>query len=196
MDQADNRRASFRIEDRVLLEWQELRGNAVTPETLIEIFHKGPYSELQNRLMELKRGYQECHTRLAMQDPLTAEALSWVDERVDVLSELIFSLIRHTEQNSKLRETVVSLSNEGMGFVTTEPLQRDILLALHVVLLPEQVSLFMKVNVTRCDERPSNSGDPSYLVGFRFLDPEPHYEKLLARHLLNHQIKDSSRSAH
>jgi len=187
---ATNRRAGFRINDRVLLEWRVLADPHFSAEAISGLFHPAPYQSLRLRLSDAEKGFQDCQNRLAKKDPVCVEALSWLDSRINTLSDLMFTLIQHTGEDSDLTETEVSLSTEGIGFISETALRPGAWIALRLVLLPQQESVTIKATITRCEPLSDRNG---YLTGVQFVELDSQTERLLARHLLQQQIKQTSR---
>ena len=177
LTQDAERREYYRIEDRVAVQ--------ITPLTAEQIAaQQSPHedSTLFNLLGDLGLlDYEAQHLlrQIDDQDRTLAAFLRALTKRVDLIAEAMAQQL--CREFGSLQ--TVTLSEGGISFAHGQALERDSVLAIRLLLMPQALGLSLKGRVVHC--RPLDNGQ--HEIGARFEALTDAQRQLLARHILQKQ---------
>lgn len=182
------RRDYFRIDDRVLLEYRVVSRQAVTEHPAAQYFAPSHTFDLMRelRLLELEQSLP----RSSADYPREAESsLRLLHRKIDLVAT---TLVAMAQDRPQVEPLPVILSEGGIAFPLSEPLQPGTLIALQLQLLPEWLGLRLYGEVVHDEplaEAPWMSQRAGPHAAVRFLNLRETDRQLLARHILKSQIQ-------
>ncbi|MDH0335905.1 MULTISPECIES: PilZ domain-containing protein [Pseudomonadaceae] len=176
---ADDRREYYRIEDTIALEFMPLSSaQAQAGEALQD---PSPLFNLLSDLHLMDFESQHLLRHIAERDRTLASYLKVINKRIDLLGQAVAqSLMRDIGPPRQ-----VTLSEGGVGFVTAQPFDQGTHLAIKMVLMPQALGLLLRAVVIHCKPRE----DGQYELGTEFEALTDAQRQLLARHILQKQAQ-------
>lgn len=178
-DVPDDKRDFFRIQDTLVLEYQQVPG----PDADAGFAERSPLFELLSDLHRLDYESQHLLRQIAERDRALANYLKVINKRIDLIGKAV-SLQLGDEFGSPRQ---VTLSEGGMAFDNSEAIEPGTWLSLRMVLQPTPLGLVVTGCVTRCEPLGDSAGW-NIAVSFDGLDDQQ--RQLLARHILQKQAQD------
>ena len=176
-DSIEDKRDFYRIEDQLALDYRIIGG----PD-LAEAQFGSPQFQMLSELQVLEQESQHLLRQIGERDRSLGGYLKIMNKRIELIARTLVNQAADTP-TSKLS---VTLSEGGMSFTASEPLEPESWLALRLVLQPTPLGLVVPARVLRCD--PAQEAGWTVGVSFEALsDPE---RQLLARHILQKQAQE------
>lgn len=183
------RRLYFRIDDYVDIEYltvdEQTRQRAPAE-------HLFPGSGALKTYAELKRIDSEA-TQLFYQikdkDRQIADYLYLLNRKIDLLGQELISEPRRHRSASSQNDQRVSISEGGVAFTHTRPIETGQLLALNLTFLPTYVGLALYAHVTRCE--PVHTG--LYEIAAEFESLSETQQQLLSQQIMRVQLAEKRR---
>lgn len=177
-DSNEDKRDFYRIEDQLALDYRVIDGPA-----LADAQFGSPQFQMLSELQVLEQESQHLLRQLGERDRSLGAYLKIMNKRIELIARTLVSQAADTPT----QKLPVTLSEGGMSFAATEPLEPEVWLALRVVLMPTPLGLVIPARVLRCDPG-QDSGSWTIGVSFEALsDPE---RQLLAKHILQKQAQE------
>jgi hypothetical protein len=187
---ARDQRRSFRIDDEVLLQYEEIDSDGVTPTDQRSARLGSPAFVVCSRLAEQRRQLQVCLREVQQAVPPVAKYLRLLDDKVDTLASIL--VLKEIDELSGSKQQV-KLSATGMVFHTKSELPEQTMLVIQMVLLPSFTGVITEAQVIRStrfvSERPRR-----FLTTVEFVKMRESTRDLIAKHILDRQ-KDRARLA-
>lgn len=177
-DSIQDKRDFYRIEDQLAVDYRVIEG----PD-LSDAQFGSPQFQMLSELQVLEQESQHLLRQIGERDRSLAAYLKIVNKRIELVARTLVTQAADTPTDKLL----VTLSEGGMSFTATEPLEPETWLALRLVLMPSPLGLVIPARVLRCDCAEA-AGSWTIGVSFEALsDPE---RQLLARHILQKQAQE------
>ena len=182
----EDRREYFRVEDRVLLRYRRIARDATSAQgSAEELFDDGEVFWLMRELRSVDAEHHSRLRGLADNNRELGLYLKALNRKIELIAAALsaFDRARHG-----IPEQTVTLSEAGLDFTTSEPLQVGEALAIQLVLLPEYLAVALWAEVVSFD---ADNGR----VGVNFVRQRETDRQILARHALQVQIASRRQSA-
>lgn len=180
MDEHDERRTTFRIDDHIYLDWQRLEGAEASG-------WRHDISGFCDGLMRLREVTVQSNHILAgirKQHSEIGHYLALLDKKVDILSQLVAEM---ELGDQVLPNHHVNIGANGFAFHHTEALAVDTLLRLKLVLFPSHLCLQLRGRVVHCEVANDLHEEGAYRLGIEFEAISEAEHEALIRHLLERQ---------
>jgi PilZ domain len=175
------RREHFRIRDKVLLRYRVLAEEAVEEERREVLMHASRTETLAAGLRGIDRRLSTLMLNIRRRDAAVGEALDLLDHKLALIARLIAVDVQRPQADNYADHclTAVSISGGGMAFSAPSPLQKDLQLALSVVLVPIEHAMRMIGRVIDC-----KSDQNGHLIAVAFTALREDDREQLIAHLL------------
>ncbi len=178
MNEPENRREFFRVQDSVALQYETVSG---------KLSGEDPHALLPDdfrTLRELQRIAQESRQLLRQigdQDRMLAEYLRMQEARFDILTR---AFAGSTPELEYMPRRMVTLSEGGIEFDDNRALPPDQVILLRLLLFPEQTPLALYGRVVHVE---SGESPGHYRLGVEFIRMTDEDKQVLARHAMHLQ---------
>jgi hypothetical protein len=173
----NDRREYYRIEDTIALEFTPLRGAQATAGD--ELHDSSPLFNLLSDLHLLEYESQHLLRHIAEKDRSLANYLKVINKRVDLLGQAVAqNLLRDIGAPRQ-----VTLSEGGISFINHQALAQGEHLALKLVLMPQALGLLLRGQVVHSQAL----AEQQFEIGVEFEALTETQRQLLARHILQRQ---------
>lgn len=173
----NDRREYYRIEDTIALEFTPLHGAQATAGD--ELHDSSPLFSLLSDLHLLEYESQHLLRHIAEKDRSLANYLKVINKRVDLLGQAVAqSLLRDIGAPRQ-----VTLSEGGISFINHQGLAQGEHLALKLVLMPQALGLLLRGLVVHSQPL----AEQQFEIGVEFEALTETQRQLLARHILQRQ---------
>ena len=174
---ADDRREYYRIEDTIALDFSLLsRAEAHASDPLHD---NSPLFNLLSELHLMDFESQHLLRHISERDRTLANYLKVMNKRIDLLGQAVAqSLLRDIGAPRK-----VSISEGGISFNHGQAIPSGSHLAIKMVLMPQALGLLLRAKVVHCQARQ----DGQFEIGTEFEALTDAQRQLLARHILQKQ---------
>ncbi|MCF6781871.1 PilZ domain-containing protein [Stutzerimonas stutzeri] len=177
IEDTEDRREYYRIEDMIALEILPLEGQGVragdSPSRLFDLL--GELHQMDFEAQYLLRQISE-------QNRTLANYLKVQNRRIDLLGQALAQGL--VKDIGPTRE--VGLSEGGLNFIHDQPLALDSIWTLKIVLMPQGLGMMLKARVVSCVAR----DDGQFAVSTAFEALTDAQRQLLARHILQKQAME------
>lgn len=184
LDDADDRRRFFRIDDSIHLRYQKV-----------------PDEDINQRLARLERGLDSNFTVVSTLAAITqkmagvmhrieprradiASYLKSLDEKIDVLGRAF--LMQDADFDDHPAHAV-NLSATGMAFHTAERVDPGVMLELKIILMPSYTGILTYAEVMACDEIGDETNSLLYTLRVNFSHIRGDDMDVLIRHVVKRQ---------
>ncbi|MDX1368973.1 PilZ domain-containing protein [Pseudomonas sp.] len=173
----DDRREYYRIDDTIALEFTPLSGaDALASD---ELHDSSPLFNLLSELHLLDFESQHLLRHISERDRTLANYLKVINKRIDLLGQAVAqSLLRDIGTPRR-----VCLSEGGVSFISSQNLAIDSHLAIKIVLMPQALGLLLRAKVIHCQALT----EQQFEIGTEFEALTDAQRQLLARHILQRQ---------
>lgn len=178
-----NLRKTFRIIVSAQVEYHSLANNE---QPLSSLFDMDEVYALQEIIDNANESIQGGLAKLTRTDPLVAELLTNFNDKLDALSHHIQVVCQQPGKSENLSAFDISLSTEGLSFMSAHRIEKGSILAMHLIL-PIQMHILCYGEVLRCVEI-----NDKWEVALGYKDLEKNSERRLSRYILEHQINQKS----
>ena len=188
--EANNRRRFCRIDDEVILQYQELsdrggRGRRNPRE-------QGATAFLAcSRLAEYRQQMGPAFRKVRDESPATANLLSLLDKKIDLVAS--FLLLEDIDSISDALRSRVQLSASGIVFRTNREYRNNTLFLLRFILLPTFVGIITEGRVVRSTRFLREVDGCLYATTVEFLNMKESTRDLIAKHVMEHQTEHMRR---
>jgi hypothetical protein len=182
-----NQRGAFRIDDEVLLQYEEVASAQVPRDSPAPIRGSAAFLFCA-RLAENRRRLHSSLRDVQRESSSIVRHLRLLDERIEILANALLVTEMETMDTSRQR---VELSATGIAFHTERQLSERSLLVLRLVLLPSFTGVISNGRVVR-STRFIGSGQHRFLTTLEFVNMRESTRDLIAKHILERQ-KDKVR---
>ncbi|MDP2243650.1 PilZ domain-containing protein [Pseudomonas sp.] len=173
----DDRREYYRIDDTIALEFTPLSGTEALASD--ELRDSSPLFNLLSELHLLDFESQHLLRHISERDRSLANYLKVINKRIDLLGQAVAqSLLRDIGTPRR-----VCLSEGGVSFSSSQNLAIDTHLAIKIVLMPQALGLLLRAKVIHCQAL----ADQQFEIGTEFEALTDAQRQLLARHILQRQ---------
>jgi len=182
-DTQQDRRNYFRIAAEVLL-WVKPVPPGQADYSLDRILPQDPSSELYQQLQALEHEQSQLLRAIADKDRTIANYLSGTNKKIDLLALMVMASEQQRENAHKHK---VTLSEGGIDFFHTQPLESGSRLAIRLTLLPSYLSISVFGQVLSCTPHSNGRG---YKVSAEFHALPELKRQALARYVIQRQAAE------
>ncbi|WP_172151177.1 PilZ domain-containing protein [Pseudomonas tumuqii] len=173
----DDRREYYRIDDTIALEFTPLSG--AEAQASDELHDSSPLFNLLSELHLLDFESQHLLRHISERDRTLANYLKVINKRIDLLGQAVAqSLLRDIGTPRR-----VCLSEGGVSFTSSQNLAIGSHLAIKIVLMPQALGLLLRAKVIHCQALT----EQQFEIGTEFEALTDAQRQLLARHILQRQ---------
>ncbi|WP_372866446.1 PilZ domain-containing protein [Pseudomonas sp.] len=173
----DDRREYYRIDDTIALEFTPLSGAEALASD--ELHDSSPLFNLLSELHLLDFESQHLLRHISERDRTLANYLKVINKRIDLLGQAVAqSLLRDIGTPRQ-----VCLSEGGVSFSSSQNLTIGSHLAIKIVLMPQALGLLLRAKVIHCQML----AEQQFEIGTEFEALTDAQRQLLARHILQRQ---------
>jgi hypothetical protein len=173
----DDRREYYRIDDTIALEFTPLSGAEALASD--ELHDNSPLFNLLSELHLLDFESQHLLRHISERDRTLANYLKVINKRIDLLGQAVAqSLLRDIGTPRR-----VCLSEGGVSFNSSQSLVIGTHLAIKIVLMPQALGLLLRAKVIHCQAL----DEQQFEIGTEFEALTDAQRQLLARHIFQRQ---------
>lgn len=177
------RRQFYRIDHPVIIEHQCISDAEIQQSGRPDQFEVSPFFLLQAQLRDLEAESNHCLHRLGEQSPAAEACFRVLNRKIDLIANTLSTDTFSLEQGEP---QYINLSEGGLNFTRTAPLEAGQALALKLVFTESRLGLLLYARVMRCSA--IKAGD-EYEIGVEFLRMPESCRTQLARLILEAQAK-------
>lgn len=177
IEDTENRREYYRIEDVIALEILPLEHPAIVKDG-----GENPLFDLLGELHQLDFEAQHLLRQIAESNRTLANYLKVQNKRIDLIGQ---ALTKDLLKDLGPERTVV-LSEGGISFVNDQPLEEGSAWMLKLALLPQGLGMLLTARIASCQAL----GDNRFAIGTSFEALTDAQRQLLARHILQKQATE------
>lgn len=181
MDEINERRSYFRINDLIGLTYSTIEGNEeLNPDSVDELGM--PLTDL---LAELDTEFNKTTNILWQENPVVAQALGVLNKKLSIIAA--HGLQTSNRAIESYEDLMVNISGCGIAFYCTEYLSAGTRLKVSVVLKPSNIILKLAATVVACEEQPAGATSP-YWMRIHFDDSDTAAHEQLIQHVVQKQF--------
>ncbi|AFJ02461.1 PilZ domain-containing protein [Methylophaga frappieri] len=182
-----DRRAYFRINDRILITLLPLASSAVAP-LAQQIMHATPQpTDPSQQFSSLQSAFTHLTDQIGHTDRDVARALRMLDEKLNILSSQVQHLLRPVnEQDTE----AVNLSAGGIALMSPQRFDKHTALEVKLTLLPGNQPVHAIANVIACEPVAEQAPDKSCFLRLAFTHMNETDRNRLVKHTLSRQAED------
>jgi len=183
---AHDQRDYFRIDEDVLFEYKAVSNDVADTHNPDDVFEDSSGGiDLINQLKRLEKDSVQSLKLLSDKNRLLGDYLASLGKRIDLVARHV--AFNNEESLSKRPKTRISLSEDGVGFLSERPFYKSSMLALRVIFLPNYEVVNIFAQVVRCISR-----DETNQVAARFHRITDKDRQVISRHILRSQVRQRS----
>lgn len=174
----------FRIDEEVLFEFKQIGKNVPEDQSPEDVFEDSNGSlELINQIKKLDQSSAQSLKILTDKNRLLGDYLNSITKRID----LIARHVAFANENSmkKHPKTRISLSEDGLGFISDKTLYKGSYIALRLIFLPNYSVVNAYARVVRCIPK-----DDCHQVAVRFHQLYDKDRQTISKHILKAQVRN------
>ncbi len=175
-------RAFFRIQDRVILEFEEINEATMLDDSIDSPFQVAPSFYLLNELHRIDTENSVLLHTITDKNREIGSYLKAINQKVELIAR---AFAENDDPETATPPQQVTMSEGGLSFNHKTSMSLGTCLALKLVLLPSYIGLLLYGRVVNCNEH--IKGD--YLINIVFENLHQNERQLLARHVLQLQAK-------
>jgi len=175
-------RSFFRIQDWVLLEFEEIDEASIQDESFESPLQVAPSFFLLNELHHIDAENNVLLHTVADRNRDIGTYLKAINHKIDLIAR---AFAEQEEPESEISPQLVTISEGGLSFNHKTPIKMNTCMALKLILLPSHIGFLLFGRVVNCNEH--IKGD--YLINIFFEKLQENERQLLARHVLQVQAK-------
>lgn len=175
------RRKYYRINYPLALEYHAVDMNTILASEQPKQFNVSPYFTLQLQLAELETEMSQILTRVNDTQPQVSNALDLLNRKVELIGRTL------AEGDLAVEDAHIveaNISESGMSFLSTEPLEEKSLLALKLIFPSDALGLLLYAEVTRCEAK-----DQGFEISINVMKMPERCRSILARTLMRAQMR-------
>lgn len=178
-----DQRDFFRIDEEALLEFKPISKNHSDSIDADECFDDGNGSiELINQLKKIETESIQSLKILTDKNRLLGDFLKSLTKRIDIVARHVAFA---NEESLKTRpKTRISLSEDGIGFISDRTLYKGSYIALRIIFIPNYAVVTCYAEVVRCVTK-----DESFQIAAKFHQLHDKDRQTISRHILKSQVR-------
>lgn len=176
-----DRRCHYRIEDQLYLRFVAVEPGTLRTQQAHQHFEASKGGELLGEMKQLDEEAQNLLREIAQQHRSVAIYLSILNKKFDLVAQHLINTGIDTEQELQR----VNLSEGGMNFSGSVPVEVGSQLALHLHFTEQSEDVFIYGKVIRCLQ----SKPFSYHAAIQFIQMPAYEQKLITRRVLKVQMQ-------
>lgn len=180
----EERRSFYRVDQDVIFDYKVVDMNTVETREPEEAFDGGTALYLIGQMRKIDREAQKLLNVIAEKDRTTADYLSKLNSKVDLIAR--YGVLSNSRGHQVKR---LNLSEGGVAFKGEKALYKDNLLVLRMIFLPSYTPVIVFAKVIRCEA----DGD-TYRVAATFINLHELDRQELARQVIKTQASQRKRS--
>lgn len=183
-----DKRDSFRIDEDLHFEFKQVPTSFVEDGTIEEAFDDNDESlRLINQLNKIDREAIQSLKVISDKNRLLGDYLNSLNKKIDFIGR---HLAFNSQESLKSRpKTRVSLSEDGLGFVTNKSLYKDSYIAIRLIFLPNYSIASTFAKVVRCVQK-----DDKFQIAAKFHKIYDKDRQVISRQVLKSQVKARKRA--
>lgn len=192
MESANNsnrdKRDSFRIDEDLHFEFKQVTSSFADEATIEQAFEDNDESlRLINQLNKIDRDAVQSLKILCDKNRLLGDYLNSLNRKIDIIGRhLAFNSAESLKNRPKTR---VSLSEDGLGFITNKSLYKDSYIAIRLIFLPNYYIASSFAKVVRCVQK-----DDKFQIAAKFHKIYDKDRQVISRQVLKSQVKARKRA--
>jgi len=175
------RRNYYRINYPLALEYHRVDMKTILASDEPQQFNVSPYFTLQLHLAELETEFIGLFNRVNETQPQVAACLELLNRKIELIGK---TLVRGDLDIEDAHIVDANLSESGLSFEASEPLEIKTLLALKLIFPNDSIGLLLYGEVVRCE---AVSG--MYEIGVHYLKMPERCRSILARTIIRAQMR-------
>lgn len=181
------RRSFFRIDESIALEFKPIDDKSADQLAPEVVFGEASSLKLYSELRKIdQENAQYLFAIKEISRPL-AEYLHNINRKIDLLAQEVLTEQKPSPPSKTIKQ--VNLSEGGIAFGSTTPLEMNQSIALRMVFLPSNATLVLFGKVLRCEA--VKGGE--YQIGARFHRITDHQQQLIGQQIMRAQMAEKRR---
>ncbi|MDT8311276.1 MAG: PilZ domain-containing protein [Methylophaga sp.] len=189
-DSTDNnadRRAYFRINDRLLIDIKILEPEAAWELGKL-IVNSAPHASHPNQqLLSLEAAFHHLTDQIGHADRDVARALRMLDEKINLLANNVQHLLQPIDDT---QAQAVNLSAGGISILSDQVIAPKTPVAVNLTLLPSGLSIRAVAKVISCEQLLSAQNGKGFSLRLAFTHMNENDRNILVRHTLTRQAEN------
>lgn len=182
------KRDSFRIDEDLHFEFRQVSSSFAEEATIEEAFEDNDDSlRLINQLNKIDREASQSLKLLSDKNRLLGDFLNSLNRKVDIIGRhLAFNSVESLKNRPKTR---VSVSEDGIGFISNKSLYKDSMIAVRLIFLPNYYIASSFAKVVRCVQK-----DDKFQIAAKFHQIYDKDRQVISRQVLKSQVNARKRA--
>ncbi len=172
----------FQIDDTVAMEFVAVTESCISDDASAFPLSIPSKFNLLNQLHTIDADSSSLLLLIGEKDRAIASYLKSINDKINLLAQ---ALVHSDQTITDIPRRTISLSEGGLSFNNTDPLDSGTYLAIKMILLPSSIGLLLYGQVINCDQDASGG----YTIGIRFEQLSEINRQTIARHVLQYQAK-------
>lgn len=177
------RRQYFRINGKVAVDYKVITEDEMQHGRLPTQFQVSPFFQLLTQLQECNHDSSYQLRKIAQKEPMIASYLELMNEKIDAIAHAV---AKSEVEFENLTAQEINLSEGGMSFNSTQPVELKSYLALKVVFEETHSGLLLYGQTLYCGEQ---DDDGLYKIGVEFSEMPESSRMTVARYILTSQTR-------
>jgi len=179
-----NKRDSFRINEDVHFEYRPVSSSFAEDEPAESAFdHADNSLQLIDQLNKIDRDVSQSLKLISDKNRLLGDYLQSVNKKIDAIGRHVAFNSEESLKNRPLKR--ISLSEDGIGFITDRSLYKGSIIALRLIFLPHYHMAMSYAEILRCVQQ-----DAHYQVAAKFVSINDKDRQIISRQVLRNQMQD------
>jgi hypothetical protein len=179
-----NKRDSFRINEDVHFEFKPVSASFAEEEDVERAFeHTDNSLHLIDQLNKIDRDVSQSLKLISDKNRLLGDYLQSINKKIDVIGRHVVFNSEESLNNRPLKR--ISLSEDGIGFITDRSLYKGSIIALRLIFLPNYYMAMSYSEVLRCVQH-----DDKYQIAAKFKGISDKDRQVISRQVLRAQMQD------
>ena len=180
----NERRSYFRIDETIALEFKkvdELTANTAVPELQ---YPKTASLQLFNELRKIDQDNSHLFYQIKDTNRALGEYLHNLNRKIDLISQQLMADYKPLPPSKTIRQ--VNLSEGGIAFGSSEPVNQDDFIVIRLVFLPSNAGMVIFAKVVRAEATPKGE----YQLAARFHRINDAQQQLIGQHIMRSQMAE------
>ena len=183
-DEGEERRRSYRIDDRIALSYQVLAKSAFK-QALARFDEHRRQLGLKNSFIQEKESYLPILKQIEQTNPSIATYLRLLEQKIDALANLL-STENHVLPHAQIHD--VTLNAHGIQFLAERFIPSNTQIELRLQLFPSYISLLVYARVVLCKKVDDRDSHRAHAVTVEFNHIHEADQEIIVKHINEKQM--------
>lgn len=186
-DSNDDRRAYFRINDRLLISIKPLEPESAWELGKLIVSSTAPTSHPHHQLSSLETAFHHLTDQIGHADRDVARALRMLDEKINLLASNVQHLLQPIDDT---QAQAVNLSAGGVSMLSDQVIPPKTPVEVNITLLPSGLPIRAVAKVISCEQLVTAQDGKAFSVRLAFTHMNESDRNILVKHSLTRQAEN------